>query len=195
MSRLTLGSCQVLFVKFRQVTVCKNHYCRKSGALPVGFDFKRMCKDTEREEWINRDEHDKRFRTAEALKEPWLARIQRMVKRTSKLSLDGRKCKWGSRRGLNEQKGGWTRRPLQPWKSMILLDRCQCSVWVHQCPRMWTGKIILEVERLATEALSARIALHLKCSMWVPELLNLFPGHGLLVYFLGESDLFRVLHH
>lgn len=46
-----------------------------------------------------------------------------------------------------------------------------------------TGKIILEVERLATEALSARIALHLKCSMCVPELLNLFPGHGLLFIF------------
>lgn len=40
-------------------------------------------------------------------------------------------------------------------------------------------EIILEAERLATEVLSVIIAFHLKCLMWIPEWLNLFPGHGL----------------
>ena len=122
----------VLSVKFRQVAVHKNHYCKKSGAPPVGFDFERMCKNAERKEWISRNEQDKRFKAAEALNEPWLAKLQRMVKRTSKLSLDGRACKWGSQRGWNEQRGGWTRRSLWPWQWTILPDRCQCSVWGPQ---------------------------------------------------------------
>lgn len=126
--------------------------------------------------------------------------LRRWQKGLLKLSSDRRKWEWGliSAR-LEKLSMGWAAiffyryhrgrlmskgvsgsgDPSRPESQWFYEADVEILYEVHTHPRMWTSKIILELERLPAEELSVVMAFHLKCLTHFPQLLNLFPGHSL----------------